>query len=224
MFGISPLEIVASLFGAVSVWLSARQNIWSWPTAIVNVLLSAIVYYRTRLYSDTGLQFVYFALSVYGWYEWLYGGANRTELPVSRTPARRLPLLAVLGVAGALALGTLTTRYTDVLQHNRAWVPWVDATLTAISLVAQWMMTRKLVENWALWIAVDVVYVPLLAYKGLYAFAVLYAVFLALAVRGHVDWSRDLRDRDPRDRDPRDRDPRDRDPLGRDPHARAAPA
>ncbi len=200
MFGLSPLEVVASLFGAVSVWLSARQNIWSWPTAIVNVLLSAVVYYHTRLYSDTGLQVVYFALSVYGWYEWLYGGAGRTELPVSRTPRVRAPALVVMGVLGALALGTLTTRYTDVLQHNPAWVPWVDATLTATSLVAQWMMTRKLVENWALWIAVDVVYVPLLAYKGLYAFAVLYAVFLVLAVRGHLDWWRDLRSRDQRAR------------------------
>ena len=193
MFGLSPLELVASLFGAVSVWLSARQHIWSWPTAIVNVLLSAVVYYRTRLYSDAGLQIVYFVLSVYGWYEWLYGGADRTELPVSRTPRRRVPLLVVLGALAALALGLFTTTQTDVLQHNPRWVPWVDATLTATSLVAQWMMTRKLVENWALWIAVDVVYVPMLAYKGLYAFAVLYAVFLGLAVRGHLDWWRDLR-------------------------------
>ena len=107
----------------------------------------------------------------------------------------RVPLLVVLGALAALALGLFTTTQTDVLQHNPRWVPWVDATLTAASLVAQWMMTRKLVENWALWIAVDVVYVPMLAYKGLYAFAVLYAVFLGLAVRGHLDWWRDLRGR-----------------------------
>lgn len=192
MFGLSPLEIVASLFGAVSVWLSARQHIWSWPTAIVNVLLSAVVYYRTKLYSDMGLQFVYFALSVYGWYEWRYGGANKTELPVTRTPRRQAPLLVAFGALGAVTLGTLSARYTD------AALPWIDGTLTATSLVAQWMMTRKLVENWAVWIAVDVVYVPMLAYKRLFAFAVLYAVFLALAVRGHVDWWRDLRGREGR--------------------------
>ncbi len=192
----SPLEIVAAVFGAVSVYLSARQRLASWPTAIVNVLLSAVVYHRARLYSDAGLQLVYFALSVYGWYEWKYGGANRTELPVARTPRSRAPLLLALGAAGAVALGVLTTRYTDVLQHNRPWVPWTDAALTAASLVAQWMMTRKLVENWLVWIAVDVVYVPLLAYKGLYAFAALYAVFLGLAVKGWVDWRRDLRGRE----------------------------
>ncbi len=177
----------------MSVYLSARQRLASWPTAIVNVLLSAVVYYRSRLYSDAGLQLVYCALSVYGWYEWRYGGAGRTELPVSRTPPRHGALLTALAATGAVALGLLTTRLTDVLQHNRPWVPWTDATLTAASLAAQWMMTRKLVENWLVWIAVDVVYVPLLAYKGLYAFAVLYTVFLGLAVKGYVDWRRDLR-------------------------------
>lgn len=192
MFGLSPLEVVAALFGAVSVYLSARQHIASWPTAIVNVGLSAVVYYGARLYSDTGLQGVYLVLSIYGWYEWKFGGAGRTELPVARTPRARAPLLVALTAGGALALGTLTTRYTDVLQHNRAWVPWTDGALTAASLVAQWMMTRKLLENWLVWIAVDVAYVPLLAYKGLYAFSALYAVFLALAVKGYVGWRRDL--------------------------------
>ena len=191
----SPLEIVAVVFGAASVYLSARQRIASWPTAIVNVVLSAVVYYRARLYSDAGLQLVYFALSVYGWYQWKFGGAHRTELPVSRTPRARVPLLTALAVVGMVTLGLLTTRYTDVLAHNRAWVPWTDATLTAASLVAQWMMTRKLVENWLVWIAVDVVYVPLLAYKGLYAFAGLYALFLGLAVKGYAEWRRDLRAR-----------------------------
>lgn len=195
MFGLSPLELIAALFGAVSVWLSARQHIVSWPTAIVNVVLSGIVYYHARLYSDTGLQVVYLVLSVYGWYEWLYGGANKTELPVTRTPPRQIPVLVLAGALGAVALGLFTTTQTDVLQHNPPWVPWVDATLTAASLVAQWMMTRKLVENWAIWIAVDVVYVPMLAYKRLFAFAVLYAVFLGLAARGHVDWWRALRER-----------------------------
>lgn len=194
--GLSPLELVAALFGAVSVWLSTRQHVASWPTAIVNVLLSAVVYWRTRLYSDAGLQLVYAALSVYGWYEWKFGGANRTELPVTRTPRRLAPWLAAAALAGAALLGLLTTRLTDVLQHNPAWVPWVDASLTAGSLVAQLMMTRKWLGNWALWIAVDVAYVPLLAYKGLWAFAALYLVFLALAVQGHRAWRRDLRTRE----------------------------
>jgi nicotinamide mononucleotide transporter len=183
------LEIVAALFGVVSVYLSARENIWSWPTALANVLLSVPAYYAAKLYSDMGLQVVYAALSVYGWYEWLHGGEDRTELPVSRTPRRLVPLLVGIGVVTAALLGTLSARLT-----NASW-PYLDASLTAASLIAQWMMTRKLLENWALWIAVDVVYVPLLAVKHLYEFAVLYVIFLGLAIAGHVEWRRSLRDR-----------------------------
>ena len=79
------IEIVAAVFGVVSVFLSTRQNIWSWPTAIVNVGLYIFVFFGAKLYADTGLQIVYVILNAYGWYHWLYGGKNRTELAVSRT-------------------------------------------------------------------------------------------------------------------------------------------
>jgi nicotinamide mononucleotide transporter len=181
------LEVVASLFGVISVYLSARENIWSWPTALVNVLLSVPVYFAARLYADMGLQLVYAALSLYEWYEWLYGGENRTELAVSRVPRRLLPLLVVIAVAIAALLGTIAHRYT-----NASW-PYLDASLTAVSLVAQWMMTRKLLENWIVWISVDVFYVGMFVYKGLCVTAVLYAVFLGLATKGWIDWRRSMR-------------------------------
>ena len=190
MFGLSTVEIVAALFGAASVYLSARQHIASWPTALVNVLLYVAVFRGARLYADMSLQFVYAALSIYGWYEWKYGGAGRTVLPVSRTPARLWPVLAALGVGAAALLAHLFGTYTDAAN------PALDSSLTAASLVAQWMMTRKLVENWLIWIAADVVYVPLYLSKHLYPTAVLYAVFLGLAVKGYVDWRRDLRGRE----------------------------
>jgi nicotinamide mononucleotide transporter len=181
------LELVSTAFGIVSVYLSARQNIWSWPTAILNVTLSVPVYYAARLYSDMGLQVVYAVLSVYGWYEWLHGGVNRTELAVSRTPRRLVPTLVAVGVVAAAIVGTIAHRYTD------ASAPYLDAALTAASLVAQWMMTRKLLENWLVWIAVDIVYVPLLLYKGIPEYAFLYTIFLGLAVAGWVEWRRSLR-------------------------------
>jgi nicotinamide mononucleotide transporter len=190
MFGLSTLEIVAAAFGAVSVYLSARQHIASWPTAIVNVLLYVVVFREARLYADMGLQFVYAALSAYGWYEWKFGGAGRTELAVARTPRRLWLPLGALAVAAAALLGFVFSHYTDAAS------PVLDSSLTAASLVAQWMMTRKLVENWLVWIAADVVYVPLYVSKHLYPTAVLYAVFLGLAVKGYVDWRRDLRARE----------------------------
>jgi nicotinamide mononucleotide transporter len=183
---VSPLELFAAIVGAVSVWLSVRQNILSWPTAIVNVVLYAIVFYQAKLYADMGLQVIYAILSVYGWYEWLYGGEGRTELHVTRTSPRLAALLAGISLAGAAVLGTLLRHTTD------AALPYMDSFLSSTSLVAQWMMTRKKLENWLLWIGLDILYVGMFIFKGLYLTAGLYAVFLALAVRGYLDWRRSL--------------------------------
>ncbi len=184
--GTSCLELVAVLFGIVSVFLSVRENIWSWPTALVNVALYFALFFRSGLYSDMGLQVVYFALSVYGWYEWLYGGAGRTTLRVTRVPARVWAICAVIGVAVWATLGKLTSHLPGVA------LPYVDAATTTVSLIAQWMMTRKLLENWTLWIIVDVVYVGMFIFKGLYLTAGNYAVYLVLAIMGHVAWKRSL--------------------------------
>jgi nicotinamide mononucleotide transporter len=183
---VSPLELVAALVGALSVWLSVRQNIWSWPTAIVNVVLYAIVFYEAKLYADMGLQVVYAILSIYGWYEWLYGGAGRTELRVSRTGLRLSAGLALVAIAGSALLGVFLHHETD------AALPFMDSFLSSTSLVAQWMMTKKLLENWLVWIGVDVLYVGMFIFKGLFLTAGLYAVFLALAVKGFIDWRRSM--------------------------------
>ncbi len=184
---VSTLELIAALVGALSVYLSVRQNIWSWPTGIVNVAIYAVVFYDAKLYADMGLQVIYAVLSVYGWYEWLYGGENRTELHVTRTSPSLGAMLAGIAVAGSVALGLLLRSTTD------ASLPFMDASLSTTSLVAQWMMTRKKLENWIVWIILDVAYVGMFMYKRLHITAVLYAVFLALAVRGFFDWRRSMR-------------------------------
>jgi nicotinamide mononucleotide transporter len=184
------LEIVAAIFGVVSVFLSVRQNIWSWPTAIVNVGLYIIVFYGSKLYADTGLQVVYVALNAYGWYHWLYGGKNRTELPVTRTRAPVAAILVALVAAGTAVIGTFLSRNTD------AALPWVDAMTTSTSLAAQWMMTRKLLENWIIWVAVDVVYIAMYIYKSLYVTSGLYLVFLILSAMGYLEWRRSLAERE----------------------------
>jgi len=186
---VSTLEWTAALAGAVSVYLSARENIWSWPTAIVNVGLYIIVFRRTGLYSDMGLQVVYLVLSIYGWYQWLYGGAQRTQLTVSRASAREWLIATPIAVMFWLALA----RYTSTLPGVA--LPYLDSGLTTISLVAQWMMTRKILENWLLWIVADLAYVPMYIYKGLPVTAGLYTVFLALAVIGLRSWLRSYRAR-----------------------------
>jgi nicotinamide mononucleotide transporter len=178
---------VAVAFGIVSVWLSVRENIWSWPTAIVNVSLYFFIFYRERLYADMGLQVFYATISVYGWYHWLFGGADRTVLKVSLTPRLLWPLLVVIWAAGSWSLGTFLSGRTD------AALPYLDSALTVGSLLAQWMMTRKYVENWAVWVLLDVVYIMVFLNRGLPLTAFLYAVYLVLATRGFMTWRRSYR-------------------------------
>jgi nicotinamide mononucleotide transporter len=185
---VNTLEWIAAIAGVVSVYLSARENIWSWPTGIVNVGLYIIVFRRAGLYSDTGLQVVYLILSIYGWYEWLYGGKNRTELAVSRAARREWLVSIPLAVVFWIALGTYTARLHGVA------LPYADSGLTTLSLVAQWMLTRKRLENWMLWIVADTLYVPMYLYKRLPVTAALYVVFLVLAAMGLRSWWRSYKE------------------------------
>ena len=177
-------EWAAAILTAVSVYLAARENIWNWPTAIVSVAMYIVVYIRAGLFSDAGLQLFFLATSVYGWYHWQHGGTDRSELPVSRTSARTWMWCAVFGVVFWYLDASITSRINGVA------FPYIDAATTTVSLVAQWMMTRKLLENWILWILVNVVYVPVLVVKGLYPTAALYSVLLVLAIKGLRDWHR----------------------------------
>jgi nicotinamide mononucleotide transporter len=182
------LEDVAALFGVACVWLGVKQNIWTWPTTIASVGLYTIVFFHSRLYADTGLQVVYVIIAIYGWYHWLYGGKGHTELEVSRTSRRLGAFLVGIGAASTLILGTLLHRTTD------AALPYLDATATSTSLVAQWMMTKKLLENWTVWVAVDVLYIGMFIYKNLYVTAFLYLIYLILSVMGYREWKATLRE------------------------------
>jgi nicotinamide mononucleotide transporter len=152
----------------------------------VNVALFIVVFWQARLYADMGLQVVYVALCLYGWYEWLHGGEEEGVLAVSRAPAGARGRLGALGIAGAGLLGLALSRHTD------ASLPFWDSSTTSFSLVAQFMQTRKWLENWVVWIVVDLVYVGMYVYKSLYLTAGLYAIFLLLAIAGLREWRRSL--------------------------------
>ena len=181
---------MAVLTGFACVWLAARESLWNFPIAIFSCSLYILVYYRSGLYSDSLLQVMFIALSVYGWYEWLYGGRGNTELPVSRT--RQWEWAVCVGFIVAF-----TTGFGYYLAHNTdATVPYWDSFTTAGSLAAQYLMMRKRLENWWLWIMVDIIYVPVLWYKQLYPTSALYALYLGLATYGYIQWRRQLRKED----------------------------
>lgn len=181
-----PLELVAVAITLAAVYLTTRQNIWCWPLGMVSVALYAVVFYQAKLYADMGLQGLYFALAVYGWWAWRHGGEDRGELRVSLASGRARLLLAAVGVLAGVGLGQALARFTD------ASLPFMDSVLTSFSIVAQWMQTRKLLEAWLIWLAVDVFYVGMFLFKGLYPTAALYALFLYLAVMGFVEWRRSM--------------------------------
>lgn len=181
-----PLEIAAALFGVISVTLFVRQNVWAWPTGVVNVGLYTLVFYRAKLYADMGLQVVYVVVSLYGWYQWLHPGQGREELPVTRVSPREGILLGLAtGAGGWFMAHTLAT-------HTDAALPYWDSATVAMSLCAQWLLTRKKIENWALWIVADVVMVGIYLAKALVLTAGLYVVFTVLAVLGLRSWARSL--------------------------------
>jgi len=185
--GNSPLEWVAVLTGFACVWLAARESLWNFPIAIVSCGLYILVYLRAGLYSDSMLQVMFIALSVYGWYEWLYGGRGKTELPVSRTRRREWVACALFVVGFTVGFGYYLQHHTD------AAVPHWDSFTTAVSMAAQYQLMRKRLENWWLWILVDIIYVPILWYKHLYPTSALYALYLGLAVYGYIEWRRAMR-------------------------------
>ncbi len=180
------LEIVAVVITLLAVYLTARQVVWCWPLAMVSVTLYALVFYRSRLYADMGLQAIYFALAAYGWWAWLRGGEDHGELRVSLASNTARIVLLGIGIGSGVLLGQALHRFTD------ASLPFMDSTLTSFSIVAQWMQTRKLLEAWLLWLAVDVFYVGMFLYKGLFLTAGLYGAFLYLAALGFVEWRRSM--------------------------------
>jgi nicotinamide mononucleotide transporter len=153
---------------------------------MISVVLYAVVFFQAKLYADMGLQALYFALAVYGWWAWLHGGEDHGELRVSLASRRMRWSLAASGLIAGVVLGQTLDRFTD------ASLPFMDSLLTSFSIIAQWMQTRKKLEAWLVWLAVDVFYVGMFLYKGLYPTAGLYAVFLYLALLGFMEWKRSM--------------------------------
>lgn len=183
----STLEIIAVIVNVIGVWLTARRIRWCWPVSVVAVLLYAWIFYDAKLYSDMLLQVLFAFLQGYGWWRWSTGGLDHGKVHVGQLALGEAAIGLIVGALGALLLGSLMATFTD------AAVPWLDASLTAFSLVASVWAARKYVASWWLWIVLDVVYVGMYLFKDLHLTAGLYAGFILLALYGWREWRRDLR-------------------------------
>lgn len=183
----SPLETIGFLTGAACVWLVVRRHILNFPLGIVNCVCFLVLFLQQRLFGEASLQLFFIALGFHGWYWWLRGDPQQAaKITVRTTPRTEL---AILG--GVLVIATLTL-WQFLIEVNGS-APLLDALVTALSLVAQWMLNRKYLDSWLVWMAVDVLTVYLSITRGLYLVAALYVIFFAMCVVGWIEWRKALR-------------------------------
>lgn len=180
------IELTATIFGLLCVLLTIRRSIWCWPTGLVQVLLFIIVFYDAKLYSDLILHVIYVGMQLYGWHCWTHPSANQAKLGVFSLPPSHLARWILVAMVGTLVWGFSMKTWTD------ASLPYADAFTTVTSLIAQYLLARRYVQNWGFWIVVDVVAIGVYFAKDLHATATLYAVFLILATVGWMSWTREL--------------------------------
>ncbi len=176
------IELVGALISAWAVWLTTRRRPWCWPVGLLSVLIYGGVFVDAKLYSDALLQLAFAGLIIYGWRRWLQNLGDDGRVKVAVLPRRQAAGHLLIGVVAAIVLGYSMHRWTD------AALPWLDAALTAFSLVAQWWQGRRHIAAWWLWIVVDVIYVGEYIYKHLLITSALYVGFVVLAVIGLRTW------------------------------------
>jgi nicotinamide mononucleotide transporter len=182
------IELLGAILGIVYIVFSIQQNILTWPTGLLTSVIYVAVFFNARLYADMGLQVYYVAISIYGWYFWIKGKKpqNTTQVPVKNTPG----LLWIKLTFGSVVLYTILLYI--LLNWTNSDVPYMDSFTTALSIVATWMLAKKYIEHWLLWIFIDAFSAGLYIYKGLWPTAVLFIIYTIMAVLGYIEWKKDL--------------------------------
>jgi nicotinamide mononucleotide transporter len=177
----NPYEFWGFFTTMICVWLNTRENIWGWFFAIIAAIFSIKVFYEAGLYGDLGLQVVFILISIYGWYEWKYGNKQQKPLAISLISRQLGFWLLILGLIAAPVLGWF-------LQSLAGKLPYLNAATTTLSLIAQWLMARKYLENWLVWVFVNLFLIGVYYYSSLYIYSFLYLILLGLAVLGFFSW------------------------------------
>lgn len=182
------IELLGAILGFAYIFYSIRQSILTWPIGLLTSALYVVVFFVSKLYADMGLQLYYVAISIYGWYEWIRGDQvlHIEPVKVSRINAKLTVILSVVSFFLFLVIWYILKKFTD------SPVPMADGFATALSIVATWMLARKILEHWLVWIFVDAFSVGLFFYKQLYPTVVLFIVYTVMAYIGYREWKRDF--------------------------------
>ena len=183
------IELFGAATGLIYLYLEIKQNIWLWPLGILTSTLYIIIFFQSKFYADMALQFYYVAISVYGWYWWLKGNRNskNEELPVTKLTKHTGWILTIITIVFYALISVVLVNFTD------SPLPYWDAFTTALSLTATWMLTHKIIEQWLVWIVVNVVSMGLYIYKGLYPTVILFFFYTTMSIIGYMEWNRSLK-------------------------------
>ncbi|MBS3738446.1 MAG: nicotinamide riboside transporter PnuC [Psychroflexus sp.] len=183
------LEIIGSLFGLMSVWFSKRDNILVFPTGIISTAIFVYILSVHRLLGDMMINAYYFIMSIYGWYIWTQKVDKEHFIPITKLETRREYKISVLIFVATLIFVSVVY---SVFDKWISWTAYVDTFTTAVFFLGMWLMAKKKLENWQLWIIGDVISIPLYLYKGLVFSAFQYAIFTIIAIYGYNAWKKQL--------------------------------
>lgn len=183
------IELLGAILGLFYIVFSIRQNILTWPTGLLASAFYIVVFFKSGFYADMGLQVYYVVISIYGWYFWLKGNRKITEkqIPVRSTSKKLWVKLGAVFLLIYAAILFILLKFTD------STVPFMDTLTTALSIIATWMLARKYIEHWIIWIFVDLVSSGMYVYKNLWPTVILFLVYTFMAFLGYLEWKKDLK-------------------------------
>jgi nicotinamide mononucleotide transporter len=188
------LEIIGTVSGLLYLYFSVKQNIWLWPVGLITSAFYIVVFYYSQLYADMSLNVYYLIVSIYGWQHWLQGkeNVNHSSIKISLLSLRGWTTYVMWAFILTIMLGLLLVNIPQKIGLKPSSVPWWDAFLASGSIIATWMLARKILEQWLWWIVIDAISVGVFYYKELYFTAFLFVVNTIVAVIGYIKWKQDI--------------------------------
>ncbi|MBF6641218.1 nicotinamide mononucleotide transporter [Flavobacterium sp. J49] len=185
------LELTAIIFGLLSVWFAKKDNIWVFPTGIINTAIYVYLLWKWSLLGDMMINFYYVVMSIYGWYHWTRKKDNAVQYPISGMTLSEKKwslVIFVLTILFVVAVYTIFDKFTH-------WTSYLDTFVTGIFFVGMWLMAKRKIENWILWIIGDIISIPMYLAKGYSFTAIQYLIFTIIAVYGYIEWKRILQEK-----------------------------
>jgi nicotinamide mononucleotide transporter len=181
------LETIGVIFGIISVVLTVKESIWCWPIGIINVLIFAWIFFASAIYGQVLLQFFFLVLILFGWYEWLYGGETKNVLKITRLKLKDLFYIVPINL---LLVFLLSNGIRFISEKENLTI--LDSSITALSFTAQFLLAKKILENWIFWIIVNILSIYLFVDTGLLKISFFYFLLLFLATSGYITWKKKL--------------------------------